>query len=131
MNKTTVLSYDEIWRHIVEQPVDRALTTFEGAFVDWDNTARYGERATVYQGARPERFQYWLERLVAKVCSNNRPEERLIFINAWNEWAESAYLEPDERNGDAWLRAVRTVVDGAARVPAPHHSRVVGLGGRT
>ena len=90
-------------------PVDRAITTFEGAYVDWDNTARYGKRATVYEGARPERFQYWLERLVDKVRAHNRPDERIVFINAWNEWAEGAYLEPDERYGDRYLQAIRAV----------------------
>jgi hypothetical protein len=109
LHQPKLIDYDEVWQKIVEQPVDRALTTFEGAFVDWDNTARYGKRATIYQGARPERFQYWLERLVDKVRGNNRAEERLIFINAWNEWAESAYLEPDERYGDRYLQAVRNV----------------------
>jgi hypothetical protein len=104
-----VLDYDAVWETIINQPVDRALTTFEGAYVDWDNSSRYGRRATVYQGARPERFQYWLQRLADKVHANNRPDERIIFINAWNEWAESAYLEPDERHGDRNLQAVRNV----------------------
>src|SRR5262249_52416736 len=94
---------------VINQPVDRALTTFEGAYVDWDNTARYGRRATIYEGARPERFQYWLQRLADKVQAQSRPEERIIFINAWNEWAESAYLEPDEHHGDRNLQAVRNV----------------------
>jgi len=105
MNPTTLLDYEHIWQQIIDQPVDRAITTFEGAYVDWDNTPRYGKRATIYQGARPERFQYWLERLVDKVRANNRPEERIVFINAWNEWAEGAYLEPDLHYGAAYLNA--------------------------
>jgi len=117
LHRPALLDYERVWRHIVEQPVDRAITTFEGAYVDWDNTARYGERATIYQGARPERFQYWLEQLVQKVRSNNRPQERIIFINAWNEWAESAYLEPDERFGDRYLQAVRNVSGNVSAQP--------------
>lgn len=109
MHRPNILDYDDVWQKIIEQPVDRAITTFEGAYVDWDNTARYGERATIYRGARPERFQHWLGRLADKVRANNRPDERLVFINAWNEWAESAYLEPDERWGDRYLQAVRNV----------------------
>jgi len=107
------LDYDEVWQKIIEQPVDRALTTLEGAFVDWDNTARYGKRATIYRGAQPERFQHWLERLADKVRANNRPDTRLVFINAWNEWAESAYLEPDVDYGNRYLMAVRNVASRA------------------
>ena len=109
LHQPRLIEYDEVWRKIVEQPIDRALTTLEGAFVDWDNTARYGKRATIYQGAEPERLQRWLERLTDKVRAHNRPEARLIFINAWNEWAESAYLEPDEGYGNRYLLAVRNV----------------------
>jgi Glycosyltransferase WbsX len=109
MNPTTLLDYERVWQQIIDQPIDRAITTFEGAYVDWDNTPRYDKRATIYQGARPERFQHWLERLVDKVRAHNRPDERIVFINAWNEWAEGAYLEPDERYGDRYLQAVRAV----------------------
>ena len=101
--------YERVWQQIVEQPVDRAITTFEGAYVDWDNTARFGRRATIYRGASPERFGHWLGRLCDKVAANARADERLVFVNAWNEWAEGAYLEPDERYGDRYLQAIRAV----------------------
>lgn len=106
-----LLDYERVWQQIVAQPSDRALTTFEGAFVDWDNTARFGEHATIYRGATCGRFQHWLAQLCDKVARHNRGDTRLVFINAWNEWAEGAYLEPDERAGDGYLRAVRAVVE--------------------
>ena len=49
LQPTTRLDYERVWQQIVDAPVDRAITTFEGAYVDWDNTARYGKRATVYR----------------------------------------------------------------------------------
>ncbi|HWE26408.1 MAG TPA: glycoside hydrolase family 99-like domain-containing protein [Polyangia bacterium] len=106
-----LLDYDRVWRQIIAQPVDRALTTFEGAFVDWDNTARFGQHATIYRGASCDRFQHWLQQLCDKVAARNRDDARIVFVNAWNEWAEGAYLEPDEREGDGYLRAIRAVVD--------------------
>ena len=73
--------------------------------MDWDNTARYKKRATLFKGASPERFGYWMSKLIEK--ANRKPEnERLIFLNAWNEWAEGAYLEPDERYGYAYLEQI-------------------------
>lgn len=104
---TTVYNYDEIWESIVTQEVNSELPLFEGAFVDWDNTARYGSRATIFQGATPEKFEFWLKKLVSKV-SKKSENEQLIFINAWNEWAESAYLEPDERFGLKYLDMIKS-----------------------
>lgn len=104
--------YDWVWQHIVEVREHPELTTFPGAFVDWDNTARYKNRATIFRGANPERFEYWFARLVESMPKRNLPEN-LIFVNAWNEWAEGTYLEPDETNGFRYLEAIKRVLQHA------------------
>ena len=82
------------------------MTTFAGAFVDWDNTPRYVKRARLFRGASPERFRFWFNKLVENTAT--RPmNERFIVINAWNEWAEGTYLEPDEKHGMQHLEIVR------------------------
>jgi len=98
-----------VWSEIVKVRSDPGLTTYPGAFVDWDNTARYKDRATIFQGVTPERFEYWLSELVKSMPERKLPEE-FIFINAWNEWAEGAYLEPDVRNEYKYLEALKNVV---------------------
>lgn len=103
--------YDAAWQRAVEVRPDQKLTTFPGAFVDWDNTARYKKRATIYQGATPEKFAYWFSKLVESMPRRNLPEN-FIFLNAWNEWSEGTYLEPDERYGDQYLQAVKAVLHG-------------------
>ncbi|MBE9242842.1 glycoside hydrolase family 99-like domain-containing protein [Synechocystis salina] len=109
---TTFYDYDEIWKNIIASKITSKLPVFEGAFVDWDNTARYGNRATIFEGATPEKFEYWLKNLVSKVSKKN-DNEQLIFINAWNEWAESAYLEPDERYGLKYLESLKKSLENS------------------
>ena len=78
---------------------------FRGVMTAWDNTPRRGLRAHVFHGATPERYEEWLRATAERTRSERPPEERLVFINAWNEWGEGAYLEPDQRDGHAWLAA--------------------------
>jgi lipopolysaccharide biosynthesis protein len=72
--------------------------------VGWDNTARTGERAHIFHGATPANFRRWLRGTVAH--ERRQAGERVVFINAWNEWAEGTYLEPDREFGRGWLEAV-------------------------
>lgn len=79
-----------------------------GFFVDWDNTARRGNRANVFCGSNPEVFEYYLSKLVLR-CKNEYHKDT-IFINAWNEWAEGCYLEPDQKYGLDYLKALKKVL---------------------
>ena len=102
--------YEEIWRQVVEVRPDKTLTTYPGAFVDWDNTARYKNRATLYNGASPQAFEKWFSKLVNTMPLRKLPES-FIFLNAWNEWSEGTYLEPDEKFGRQYLEAVKKVLE--------------------
>jgi hypothetical protein len=111
VKQLTFYSYDSVWHQVIVPPTDEDLTTFPGAFVDWDNTARYKNRATIFVGASPERFRFWLRKLSNSMTSRNLPED-YVFLNAWNEWSEGAYLEPDKTYGHEYLEAVNSVVKG-------------------
>ena len=111
----TFYDYEKVWSHMLKVERDGGLPTFPGAFVDWDNTARYGNRARLFNGASPERFAHWFKRLV-QVTAQRPANERTIFLNAWNEWAEGTYLEPDARHGYRCLEAVRDGLAAQTRV---------------
>ncbi len=87
---------------------------FPCCFVGWDNTARRGRHAIVMVGPTPEQFGAQLA-LVAKSVLHKERQERVVFINAWNEWAEGMYLEPDQKHGDAYLKSVARVLEEVAR----------------
>ena len=75
--------------------------------VGWDNTPRRGSEGIVFTGATPQAFGAGLSAILDGI--GDQPfEQRLIFLNAWNEWAEGNYLEPDLRFGHAYLEAVRS-----------------------
>jgi len=88
---------------------------FRTLLPSWDATARQQDAGTVFVGSSPELFQYWLEHALEQTRLRHRGDERLIFINAWNEWGEGCHLEPDKRYGRAWLEAIRH----ARAVPRP------------
>ena len=75
-----------------------ADTDFPGVMVTFDNTARRQWNSDVWFGSNPYTFRRWLA-AAASAVSHREPEHRIVFINAWNEWAESAVLEPTHRHG--------------------------------
>ncbi len=83
---------------------------FRGICPGWDNEARRPGRGTTLINSSPEAYQEWLRDLCDFTVKNFDPNERLIFINAWNEWAEGAYLEPDRRYGYAYLQGTAEVL---------------------
>lgn len=75
----------------------------------WDNSARKRISASI-QNNDPEIFKKWLKSSINKVSSYD-DDEKIVFINAWNEWAEGCHLEPDQRNGRMFLNAVKEVLN--------------------
>jgi O-antigen biosynthesis protein len=81
------------------------FTLFRGVCPSWDNEARKPGRGITYRNSTPALYQEWLAQACRYGAKEPDPEKRLVFINAWNEWSEGAYLEPDRRYGYAYLQA--------------------------
>lgn len=82
---------------------------FPGVFLAWDNTSRKKNASTIYHNYSPEIFGQWLNDVTGYV-KKTKKTDRFVFINAWNEWAEGTYLEPDRRYGYAALEEVRKTI---------------------
>jgi len=101
--------YDYIWKIILERKIPTSpVPVFPGAFVDWDNTPRRGAAGFFVEGASPEKFEVYLTLLIEKAKKDYKTD--MIFINAWNEWGEGAYLEPDTLNKYGYLEAIRNAL---------------------
>jgi glycosyltransferase involved in cell wall biosynthesis len=80
------------------------------AVPSWDNDARRQGQGLVLRGSTPELYERWLRGLVRWSADHPVLGERMVFVNAWNEWAEAAYLEPDVHYGSAYLNATARAV---------------------
>ena len=102
--------YDEMWQKVLQlrPKVDCGVKMIPCAVTDWDNTPRHKERGWAYVNATPEKFKQYFVQLLGN--TKKYYDTDMIFVFAWNEWAEGGYLEPDEKNGYALLEAIRDVV---------------------
>lgn len=97
-----IISYNKLNKQMVKNK--HVQNHFRTAFVDYDDSPRRGERATIIAGASPSKFGRYLKKMVEKSISEGN---EFLFINAWNEWGEGNYLEPDVKNGYRYLRQIQ------------------------
>lgn len=76
----------------------------------WDNTPRRKNKGTIFDGATPDLYKQWLRDIIIETKMNSSIDDKIIFINAWNEWAEGAYLEPDLRWKYGYLEATKDAI---------------------
>lgn len=71
---------------------------------NWDNTPRSGGRGVVLHGAEPALFEELCSAAISKLAHTAQP---LVFLKAWNEWAEGNHVEPDRKYGLQYLEAMQ------------------------
>lgn len=98
--------YDEYWQMVLQD--DWSYQERKKAFYcvapKFDTTPRHGSQGAVLIGASPQKFHNYFAALLQKCAAHH---DEFVFVNAWNEWGEGAYLEPDEESGYAYLEAVK------------------------
>lgn len=85
---------------------------FRTVFPSWDNSARRHLIGSPGLNGTPENYEYWLAEAIRRTKADYPGEERLVFINAWNEWAEGCHLEPDRKYGRQFLEATERAGSG-------------------
>lgn len=92
---------------------------YPGVNCGWDNEARRAGRGRTYLHASPSAYRHWLTHAINTLPPELPTWDRLVFINAWNEWAEGAILEPDARHGYAYLQATLHALKPKLQQPRP------------
>lgn len=100
-------SYSYLCRKIEKRAKISDNKTFYGIFAGWDNTARKDETGIIVHGSNPLRFRNHLKKMLELSEKNGK---EYIFLNAWNEWSEGAYIEPDKKYGYQYLQALRDAI---------------------
>ncbi len=107
LGSTKGVEYEKLWEDVFSRNHRAGEKVFLGGVVDYDSTPRHAGRGDLLLGVTPEKFKENFRLLVEKSIEMNN---ELVFINAWNEWGEGMYLEPDKKNGFQYLEAVKEVM---------------------
>ena len=102
--------YDNFWKRILSRQSKKGM--YYGGLVDFDNTPRRGKLGYVVWGMTPYKFGKYFRCLYQKAVDRG---DEYIFLNAWNEWGEGAYLEPDTKYGVRCLQEFRRGLDDAGQ----------------
>lgn len=106
--------YDQVWETILKRkPISEKCVP--GAYVDWDNTPRRPTRGSIHRGASPEKFEKYLSEQIRR--AKDVFHKDMIFLFAWNEWAEGGYIEPDEKFRYGYLEAIKKALEENDELP--------------
>lgn len=111
--KGTLPDYRDVAERYLNRSYGDEPNVFRTVYPSWDNTARRRERALVTLNGTPENYEHWLDRAITATRRDHPGKERLVFINAWNEWAEGCHLEPCQRYGHGFLEATLQAKSGS------------------
>lgn len=99
-----IYSYDKVWNRILSRQIRKGM--YLGGFVNYDDSPRRGRNGSVVQRMSPRKFGKYFSQLYEKAWKRG---DDYLFLTAWNEWGEGAYLEPDSKYGIRCLQEIRNI----------------------
>lgn len=107
-----IWSYSQLVDNVIANQTHSTYQKFPCVTPQWDNSARRKTGANIFHDSTPELYEKWLRTVVETVQSNSK-DEKIVFVNAWNEWGEGNHLEPCQKWGTAYLEATYRALKGA------------------
>jgi ADP-heptose:LPS heptosyltransferase len=105
-----IVDYAKFAHYHMSRPFPR-YKRFRTVMLPWDNSPRYGPRATVHVNGQGEAYKLWLLQALLDSHRYFQPSERMVFVHSWNEWCEGTNLEPDGKHGRFFLEQTREAVE--------------------
>jgi hypothetical protein len=111
--KPTIYSYKKFVFNLIQEKKLNA-GSYPCIVPNWDNTARSGQNGLVLHGSTPELFRILVKEAI-EIVKEFPPEQRLVFVKSWNEWAEGNHLEPDLKFGRGYLEVLKEEMENGLR----------------
>lgn len=105
-SKPEIYDYDTIWKRTLQQAKNSSQNEYFGAFIGYDDSPRRSKTGKIVKGTTPKKFKRYLSQLI-KISEEQNKE--YIFLTAWNEWGEGAYLEPDTTHEYDYLKVIKSL----------------------
>jgi GT2 family glycosyltransferase len=102
--------YKDIVHNFINKPHSK-FNIFRSVLPSWDNTARRQNNSHIIINSTPEYYEKWLKNIVNETRAFKFGDEKIVFIVAWNEWAEGNYLEPNTKYGHKYLEATKNALN--------------------
>ena len=109
-----VVDFSDIATQFLDRRYGPENRAFRCVFPAWDNTPRRQKNGLVVLNGTPANYEWWLAQAIKRTEIEFPRQESIVFINAWNEWAEGAHLEPDRKHGRAFLEATLRAKSGTS-----------------
>lgn len=107
-NDLKTIKYEKVWKYIIDIASNERQGAFVGGLVDFDTTARKGKNGVSIYECTPKIYEKNLKKLMKY---NEMHDVPFTFLNAWNEWGEGMYLEPDQKRGYTFLQATKNAIE--------------------
>ncbi|MBP8975132.1 MAG: tetratricopeptide repeat protein, partial [Bacteroidetes bacterium] len=107
------VNYSEAWKYLAAFQGEG--DEFHSVVPMWDNSARRKYQPVILDNPSPEEYKRWLALEIVRV-KGKPPSDRIVFLNAWNEWAEGNHLEPDQKFGHTYLEATKEALQTPSNV---------------
>ena len=107
-----IYDYNQVVQNAISNK-EPSYTLYRGVMLSWDNTARKQNNSHIFHNFSLGKYMQWLDHCCFNLANNSKhnENEKFMFINAWNEWAEGTHLEPDQKYGHGYLKATRVILE--------------------
>jgi lipopolysaccharide biosynthesis protein len=116
--KDMVYDYATVVQSMTQRP-EPDFKLFPGAAPSYDSSPRRSVNYGIFKESSPELYEQWLRSAILSSLRRFEGEARIVFVFAWNEWAEGCHLEPDQKWGRKYLESTRAAIESTAAQECP------------